>query len=289
MIKEDNLKVINKIKELPTLPIVIMRLLNTIQQPNSSAEDFAQIIMRDPSMAVNLLKLANSAFYGHSRKISTITEAIVIIGMDTLKALILGTSIFRINPKTQKGKTQLKEIWLHSLKTAVAAKIIANEVKAEDQEIIYVSALLHDLGKLIYAKFYEEDFVDIEEKMHETGYTFFQVEKTLYPFTHCELGMHVAEHWKLLGEMKAVIAMHHSPEEEIPKEYSEIINIIKIANQVGKIQFETNLNLNTLPPIETNLFDRLSLKEDDYIIFCKKVYDEKKRINSFFGLIEEFA
>ncbi|MGD9268877.1 MAG: HDOD domain-containing protein, partial [Desulfobacterales bacterium] len=157
-------RVIARVEDLPTLPRTVLRITELVNDPKSSARDLARIITDDQVLAARLLKLVNSSFYGFPQRISTITGAIVLLGFDAIRNLLLTTSVFDLFSNRKKlSLIRQEQFWDHSLGCAVAAKVIGNHLRYDKVEELFVAGLLHDIGKIVEMIFLSQVFKDINQ------------------------------------------------------------------------------------------------------------------------------
>ncbi len=155
-------RVISRVEDLPTLPRTVLRITELVNDPKSSARDLARIITDDQVLAARLLKLVNSSFYGFPQRISTITGAIVLLGFDAIRNLLLTTSVFDIfSNRKNISLIRQEQFWDHSLGCAVAAKVIGKHLRYDKVEELFVAGLLHDIGKIVEMIFLSQAFKDI--------------------------------------------------------------------------------------------------------------------------------
>ena len=155
--KEKIRRKIKSIKSLPTLPAVAHKISKMVENDNTSAAQLGKIISTDQAISGRVLRLVNSSFYGFPGRISSISNAIVLLGFDVVKSLIISVSVFEMMEKGMIG------LWEHSLGCAIASRIIAKKVKDCDPEEISVAGLLHDIGKVVVSIKLTESYEDIKK------------------------------------------------------------------------------------------------------------------------------
>jgi putative nucleotidyltransferase with HDIG domain len=201
------------IRDLPTLPIIAQKVLSLADDEESGLEKLSSIISSDQSLAVKVLSLANSAYYGHRAKISTINHAVVVIGTNMLKQLSLSVVVHGAFARTGRAQTTF---WKHSFGTATAASMIAAEARIAAGDVCFMGGLLHDVGELII-------------------HTHFPEEKDL---NHTEVGAWMAERWQLPQQLVDAIAHHHST--EVNHLLNPVVACVHASNVCARLALENN-------------------------------------------------
>ncbi len=202
-------KLIRESKSLPTLPGVITKLSALEADPKSTSQEIARIIAADQILSAKVLRLVNSPFYGFSRRVSTVSNALILLGISVIKSLIMSSSIFEMMEKTLLG------LWEHSLATAVAANLIANRLELSDKEEISTAALLHDIGKVVIKVHLKEDYERLLVSAGEKRQLSFEAEREMLGIDHAEVGKWLAESWYLPEKLIEPIACHHDLEKSV--------------------------------------------------------------------------
>jgi putative nucleotidyltransferase with HDIG domain len=229
--------VVNRIHNLPTPPIVFTQVNKVLNDPKTSAYHIGAIISEDPALSAKILKLTNSSFYGIPRTITSVKQAIVILGLDVVKSLVLSASVFETFSKQYKmDKNYIDEFWRHSLSVAFMARIISrtkNFPSFMEAEEAFSGGLLHDIGKLVIFAHLTEEFKQIRKILQddptlETSI----VEDKVLGFDHAMVGAYLAEKWNLPAELGRAIRYHHYPEED--ESQSLTTYIIHLSNYLTK-------------------------------------------------------
>lgn len=203
---------LKKIVDLPTLPAVVAKVIEVVEDERSSATDLARVIMTDESLTARVLKLANSAFYGHHRGVSSVTQAMVVLGFDVIKSLVLGISIFNtLGGKGRRISAERKKMWYHSVTTAAASSTIISATKPERRETVFVAGLLHDIGKVALLSIYPQEYQAICHSVGHKHCPIQEVEVSVFGFDHAEVGGWLGEQWNLPPEIVNAIIYHHRP------------------------------------------------------------------------------
>lgn len=203
--KEKIRRKIKSIKSLPTLPAVAQKVSKMAESDTTSATQFGSIIAQDQALSGRVLRLVNSSFYGFPGRISNISNAILLLGFDVVKSLIISVSVFEMMEKGIIG------LWEHSLGCAIAARVIAKRIKGCDPEEISVAGLLHDIGKVVVSIQLSENYEDIKKTIKQKKIIFYEAEKQVLELTHEDIGLWLAESWNLPVNLQEPIAFHHQP------------------------------------------------------------------------------
>jgi putative nucleotidyltransferase with HDIG domain len=224
--------ILRDIRTLPTLPHVAMQLMQQSESANSSMAEVAAIVERDPSVTTRLLKLVNSPFFGIRNEVASVHQALILIGMNNLRSLVLSTSVMDLfDQRGQVGGFDRANLWRHSVATGVIARFIARETRGMDPDIAFTAGLIHDIGKVIIDRYLHPEFIKIVNLIEKQDYSMRYAERSVLGVTHNEIGMHLAMHWNLPEVLQECVAYHHEPMEAT--NYPQAAAIITIANQMA--------------------------------------------------------
>ena len=205
--------VVNAVAEMPAMPASITAVISACDDQDMTVGQLSQVILRDQSLTANILRLANSSFYGHSRRVTTITEAVVLLGFSAIKSLAISSHTARLLSGELAGYgLQQGELWHHSIAVAFTARRLAIEVRLAPVEEAFVVGLLHDIGKTILSSHMEHAFEEVTRIAQERRTPFHEVEAELLGFDHAELGAQVAAAWNFPPELEEAIRFHHAPQ-----------------------------------------------------------------------------
>ena len=197
--------------ELMSLPDLYLRIEKVINDPNSAARHIAAIISQDPNLSAKLLKIVNSAFYGFKQKIDTISRAVTMVGHNQISDLVLGTSVMALFRDIPSDLMNMNLFWEHSVACGTCARWIAGFRKFPNTESFFVAGLLHDLGKLIIFKNLPLPAKAVLRQVHNSDSFYYQTERDLIGFDHTQVGIALAEQWKLPTGLEQAIGGHHPP------------------------------------------------------------------------------
>ena len=227
--KERVTKIIDNVDSLPSLPSIVLKLMDVVNSSDSSADDAAKLVGQDPALTSKMIRLANSAFYGIPRSISSVSSAVVILGFNTIRSLVLSASV----AKMFEGKHSLDmdRFWKHSIVTAMTAKIIVRHlmsVRMMDPESAFCAGMLHDIGKLIFSQYMPEDYAAVCNYAKEKEISLYEAEETLMGINHAQMGKILADKWSLPPDLECALVHHHDPEKT--SEASYLVNIVHLAD-----------------------------------------------------------
>lgn len=246
---------IDKIENLPTIPSILRKILGIIEDPNVSLQKISDFVASDPTLTARILKMVNSPVYGFPGRISSVNHAMVILGLNAVKGLLIGVSVFEVMKKNMVG------LWEHSLSSAIYARVISKRKELEAPEEISVAALLHDIGKVILLIAFKEEYTKILE-IAKTGENFlYELEKEYFGITHAEIGGIVGKKWNFPLKLIEPIMNHHRPQLsknfELETSVVHLSNIMALARGIG-YSGETYVN-----PVNPTSWKNLNLKFED--------------------------
>lgn len=207
-------EIIRKVEDLPALPNIANEIMRLTEDPDSTVKDIEQAIMKDQSLTTRVLRLANSAYYGYARRISTISEASVLLGFQAIRSITLSASVGGLLMKEVPGYgLRENELWRQSQSCAIISRYIARKVRFAKIDQAYVAGLLRDIGKVIVSYYLTEHFKKIMDLVENENLSFLDAEERVLGFHHGQVGAEVAKKWNLPEDLVEAIAYHHSPEE----------------------------------------------------------------------------
>ncbi len=199
------------VKDIPTLPVIYQELFQKMQDPDVSVPAIADIITQDQALSTKILHLVNSAFYGYSRQIRTISRAVVILGFQAVRSAALAISVFDFFKDDDSDGVNMLDFWKHSIAVATTCKVLATEMNIDKQEDAFISGLLHDVGKLIEKQYFDADFREVCTVATEQHISWFECEKALFQIHHATIGKAVFRAWNFPPAVVDAVHFHHEP------------------------------------------------------------------------------
>ncbi len=239
---------IEKITDLPTLPVVAMKIMELSSDADSSIVDISEVILEDPSIATKTLGIVNSAFYSIQREITSLTDAIVILGLGRVREVVTSVSVFSAFPEVSgKDEFDRSKFWEHSIGCGMVARMIADRLgyKMEGRE--YVAGLLHDMGKIFMDQYFHEEFIEAFDKSLKDEIPMIDAEDSVFGVNHTYIGSWLGRKWNLPSPMIDVISCHHYPlESTVDPILTSIVYLSNILCNYKGIGKQTNAPLPSL-------------------------------------------
>jgi len=259
MDKKRVLTKLEKVKEISSPPTILSEVLNLVNKQDASNRDLTEVVLKDPSLTARLLRIANSSFYGLTMDITSVNQAIMVMGFNAVKYYILSISVFN-QVSTQKDKNDpiQKQLWMHFLEAATAAKKIAEHINYEIPEEAYVAGLLHDMGMIILVKNFPREYKQVVENIAK-GKSICEAEKEVFGIDHQEVADFVTRRWKMPEKLCEPLRNHHFDDAENIESISELCKVVGLADSIAQIPFN---ELNNLYSAEKRLMTLNSLAED---------------------------
>lgn len=203
-----------RVKDIPTLPSVVMQVNRVLEDEGASLGGVISIIEKDPPVTTKVLRLANSSYYGMSRQVRTVKEAILILGLNTIRSIAVAVSVGKLFREDLNGVLNMKDLWAHSLRCAVASKALTRHKGAGLAEEGFICGLVHDIGKVILAMNLPDEMKAVAEKTREgEGRLWWEEEREVLGFTHAEVGALIAGRWNFPEVYCDAIECHHWPDQ----------------------------------------------------------------------------
>jgi putative nucleotidyltransferase with HDIG domain len=272
--KKEHLKAITKrIQSLPTLPPVVRRLTTMVESPDVTAKDVGKLISSDQVLSAKVLKLVNSPFYGFPGKISSISHAIILLGFNVIKGVVLSASVFDLMEESMTG------LWEHSLGTAVISGTIGRTLGLGEPEEISTAALLHDIGKVLVRASLPEDYNQITERVQEKKYYFREAELEVIGVDHAEIGSWLSKEWGLPERLTIPITFHHDPDEAI--RLKDRVAVVHIADSLCRAFGVGNGGDEWVRPISESAWNRLGMDQIDLKALMSRILVDLEEVDNY--------
>ena len=223
------------IARMPSLSVTVTRVLEICNNPSASAADLSRVISLDPVLMGQLLRLVNSAYCGLRDTVATLPRAIIMLGMNTVKNLVLSSAVLKALGGVRPGPLSMEQFWLHSLCTGVAARWFATArgVRPDASWDCFVGGLLHDLGKIPLNNGCPEEYGPVLSRAAASGAGLCEEERAALGLDHAQVGGMIARQWKLGGVLEDCLAHHHAPG-LARAENREMVEMVRLADMCAK-------------------------------------------------------
>lgn len=224
-------------KNLPSLPHLLLKLIETCSREDATVYELAKIVAKDPSLGSKILKLVNSAYYNLPQKVHNFEQAVSLLGMEAIKNLALSASVYQVFDDMEKDSwLNLRKYWFHSLHCAILANMIAKRITYPFCEEAFVAGLLHDVGKLVLWQNYSEAYARVLSEVKK-GEALIHAEDRILGFNHAEAGACLIEHWQLESFIADAFLYHHEPMDRILNALP-MVKIVYVANCLSSDRFD---------------------------------------------------
>lgn len=229
---DGRLDIMEMVERMPAFPMSVHRVLELTADINADPKELVAIIEHDPVLIMRILKLANSPYFRLSQKITSVNHAMVIIGFNTVKNMALSiAAIGFLRLKTSEG-FDMEGFLLHSLSTATIAKLFAKNMRVPARESFdyFLSGLLHDFGKIVFAHFEPLDFQKALRMAREKGISLHEAEREIFNIDHAQVGSILGEKWHLPSNLIEAMKSHHN----LSCARTLLADVVSASNQIGK-------------------------------------------------------
>lgn len=248
-------KKVENINGLPTIPSTLRQISRVIGDPSISLKEIGEFISNDPALTSKILKMVNSAFYGFPGRISSVSHATVLLGLNVIRGLLVGVSVFELMQTTMYG------LWEHSLGCAITSRLIAKRKGLKNYDDVYAAGLLHDIGKVILILEFPQEYEEALNEAKIKGITIFEAEGDHFVANHAIIGSWLAEKWLFPRNLIEAIRYHHKPHlsKNAPIE-TAIVHLADILLRSRGVGFAGDSFVPALNPVA---FEALELNEID--------------------------
>jgi HD-like signal output (HDOD) protein len=227
-------KITSQIEDIPTLPVVSRRIMELLHDENAPIAKICALIEQDLSITTRILKIANSPFYGTLNTITSINHALAFLGLTEVKAILAAISIHNFFPPESKDSTFSREkFWGHSVVCSQVAKLLALHFAIPDDGSLFLSGLIHDMGKVVFDVYFNKEFTQIVDYVASEKVSFSKAEKKILGVTHYQVAATVLQQWHIPKKIIYQVFYHHAPWQD--KAYPSGSNLIYLANIFTKL------------------------------------------------------
>jgi putative nucleotidyltransferase with HDIG domain len=279
-------KVLERVTELPFSPVAA-RILELARDERIGAREIARTISQDQAFTARLLKIANSPYYGQARAVTTVTQAVPVLGVDTISSLALALHSFGSLGHDDNAILTLRDLWEHSMACGSFSRQIAKRIGHAGAEETFIAGLLHDMGKALFYRFFKSEFLEAVKRADNEGVSMIAAERSLFGIDHAAAGAVVARKWNLPPVLSHTIEYHHEPlslPEDVDSAVQKTIAIVHVADILSD-HFQIGRAVeNPIESISDEIWDLLALDMDDCNEFLGVVLAEVNEFRKIFNV-----
>ena len=255
-------QILSKVKAFPTMPEAGAKMLILLEEPDTEISEIEEILRYDPGLTANILKLANSAYFGIPSKIGSLKQAVIVLGFKRLVQLVVASCVSAVMDKSIPGyDLPPGNLWRHSIAVSIAAEALVKDKQKTVSQDVFTPALLHDVGKLVLGTFVKEELEAIES-IAAKGVPFVVAENMILGTDHAEIGAQILSHWNFPKDVIHAVRWHHDPES--PKTVNIQMDIVYLANLLCQTADTSDENGGQSVELSPAVIDRLGVQLDQF-------------------------
>lgn len=225
--------IIHTIEHIPTLPVVSRQILDIHEDDPDSHRKYVHIIEQDQALTLKILKVANSAFYGSLSQVGSVDQALVRLGTNEVKSIVLAFSVQSFFSESRSNAYDRRRFWKHAIVCSQIAKLLGLYHRVPRDDSLFLAGLIHDMGKVVLDEYFHEDFLRILDTLKEEHTTFSRAEKAVLGTTHYQVGAKLLKQWRFPRRVITQVLFHHAPWYDKENENHTIL--LYLANVLAKI------------------------------------------------------
>ncbi len=271
---------LDRIQNLPTLPLVMQKISAAVRDPKSDASTVARLIEDDPAIMARILKVVNSALYAGDIRIESVHQAVARLGMNAVNNLALSTAVFSVFGEGDDGFDR-EAFWRHSISVGIAACVLYERAaphleKKQNKETLRLAGLLHDIGKIVMDRYLQDDFRQALQLAHVRSIPLYEAEHEVIGADHTRVGAWLGIKWNLAEELIQTIRWHHDPL-SVPPEHWELNALCHVANFICNQQHIGDSGDLTDPVWTHAVWKKLGLSVSDIASVVDEVNEESAK------------
>jgi putative nucleotidyltransferase with HDIG domain len=261
--------ILTKVKSFPTMPGAGVKMLALLEEPDTDVTEIEDILRYDPGLTANVLKLANSAYFGIPSKIGSLKQAVLLLGLKRLMQLVVASCVSAIMDTSVPGyNLPAGDMWRHAIAVSLAAEALVRGKKRIDTEDVFTPALLHDVGKLVLGAFVKEELEAIES-IAAKGVPFVVAENMILGTDHAEIGARILASWNLPPDIINAVRWHHDPDS--PDVSSVQVDVVYLANLLCQTPRTSGQSTGHAVELSPAVIERLGVQLDQFETISEEI------------------
>ncbi len=262
-------EILARVKSFPSMPGAGAKLLTLLEEPETPVSEIEEILRFDPGLTANVLKLANSAYFGIPSKIGSLKQAVILLGLKRLIQLVVASCVSAIMDKSVPGYDMPSgDLWRHSIAVSIAAEAQVKGKQRVGVENVFTAALLHDIGKIVLGSFVKEEMEAIQS-IAAKGIPFVVAENMILGTDHAAVGAHILAHWNLPADVINAVRWHHDPDS--PDASNAQMDVVYLANVLCQTPDTSGPEAGHAVELSPAVIDRLGIQIDQFSSISDKV------------------
>lgn len=273
-------RVKDSIEKMPPLSPVVHKIIIVANDVTSSAQHLTDVIQLDPVLTAKVIRMVNSAYFGLPQEIKSLKQAVVMLGINTIKNVALSSALMGKIALT-KGVLDPEEFWKHSIGVAVASKLIAQRLGVDKKllEEFFIAGLIHDIGKVLMNNFFPDEMQQIIETSQSKGGLIIDIEKNVLGLTHEEIGIAIGKKWNFEKNLLYAVGRHHLPVAKGDSAiYSMVVHVADTFAKALKVGFSGNYVIDT---IDETIWEILNINQEIVVEALSPLGDEIQKARVF--------
>ena len=254
--------IVSDLRALPSLPTVVMQLLQSMGEEDVDIDRLTRGISHDQALAARTLRVANSPFYGMQGKIDTIAEAITVLGFVNVRSLVMTAGISSAWPADGDAGFDARIFWRHSLGVASCAATLAPHARLRP-ETLFLAGLLHDIGRLVLVVTHPATYAEIAQRRQREDGLLLEAESAVLGFDHAQIGTELCRHWRIPAPIAAAVERHHAADAEAATRPADMVDVVHIADVLAHALDMAGDPDGLVPPPAAGAWGRLGLSQPD--------------------------
>ncbi|MFW5734210.1 MAG: HDOD domain-containing protein [Oceanidesulfovibrio sp.] len=253
-------QIVSQEVELVSFPEIYFQIMEVLDNPKSSSAHVAEVVSKDPSVAMRLMQLVNSPFYGLPHKVDSIARATTLVGAKEISILTLGISVVQYFHDIPRDFFSMKRFWTHSIAAVVFAKLLASRVPGLFEERFFLLGLIHDIGRLVIFKTFPHAALEVLIMATQAPCLIHEAERKLLGFDHTEVAEAMLEAWSFPDSLRNIIRCHHEPELSVKTMDCAVLHVADVLARALRNGYRGKFAVSPLSP---EAWERLGLSPSD--------------------------
>jgi putative nucleotidyltransferase with HDIG domain len=261
--------IMSQIRSFPSMPATGAKMLRMLEDPETGVDEIEAMLRHDPGLTGNVLKLANSAYFGIPAKVSSVKQGILLLGLRKLIQLVIASCVNSVMDKPVPGyDLPPGNLWRHSIAVSIAAEALVKDKKNIDAEDVFTPALLHDIGKLILGHFIKDELDDIEKIVSE-GVAYVVAEDMVLGTDHAQVGAQVLTQWSFPRDVIEAVRWHHDP--DFPEKATASVDVVYLSNLLCQANGQSDQDAGVIDGLSPAVIERLGIDVSQFDAIASNV------------------